>query len=109
MPGSPLSDPTWPGQAADQVVGLVEKVRDRTTGPIITIARALVFGIIAVIGGLTALILFVISGTKGLQAIIEWPLDHEKAVWVSYLIMGGILLLAGAVSMSKRHAKADDS
>lgn len=108
MNGSPLSNPTWAGQAADFLVDVVDKIRDRTTKPLVYLARGLVFGIIAVFGGLTALVLGTVVLTRGLQAILEWPLDHPTAVWVSYLLLGGIFLLAGAVAMAKRTSNAQD-
>ena len=37
----------WPAQAADAIVNAVETVRDRTTTPIMKIARGLVFGVFA--------------------------------------------------------------
>ena len=107
MAGNPLSDPNWPAQAADHLVRIVDQIRARTTRPIVLIARGLVFGIIALLGGMVALLLFLVAFTKGLQAILEWPLDHPKAVWVSYLLLGGLLLIAGMVAMAKRHPKAD--
>lgn len=107
MNGSPLSNPTWATQAADFIVDVVAKVRDRTTKPLIYVARGLVFGLIAVFGGLTALVLSLIVFTRGLQAILEWPLDHPTAVWVSYLVLGGVFLLAGSIAMAKRQPSAE--
>ena len=37
----------WPAQAADAIVNAVETVRDRTTTPIMKVARGLVFGVFA--------------------------------------------------------------
>lgn len=107
MNGSPLSNPTWATQAADFIVDVVAKVRDRTTKPLIYVARGLVFGLIAVFGGLTALVLSLIVFTRGLQAILEWPLDHPTAVWVSYLVLGGVFLLAGSIAMAKRQSSSE--
>ena len=45
----------WPAQAADTIVRVVGQVRDRTTGPAITAARAVVFGLLAAILGTVAL------------------------------------------------------
>ena len=36
----------WPAQAANSIVDLVDQVRTKTTGPAITVARGLVFGVI---------------------------------------------------------------
>ena len=39
-----LAQDDWPAAAADTIVSVVEKVRDRTTGPAITGEFAVVFG-----------------------------------------------------------------
>ena len=46
-----LGQDDWPAQAADTIVSVVEKVRDRTTGPAITATRAVVFGLLAAMLG----------------------------------------------------------
>jgi hypothetical protein len=104
MAGSPLSDPSWSASAADTVVRVVGEIRDRTTRRVVLAARGLVFGLIAVFGGLAMLVLSVIASTRALQALLEWPLDHPTAVWVSYLVLGGIFLVAGSLAMAQRHA-----
>jgi hypothetical protein len=102
MPGVSFTDPGWAGKQADTIVKVVDEIRSRTTKPIVLIARGLVFGLVAVFGAMTALVLALVGSTRALQAVIEWPLSHETAVWVSYLVLGGILLIVGAVLMAKR-------
>jgi len=104
MAGPSFTDPGWAAKQADTIVRVVDQVRARTTRPLVMLARGLVFGTIAVAGGLTALLLLLIAATRGLQAAIEWPFSHATAVWVSYLLLGGILLLAGALLMRRRHS-----
>lgn len=103
MAGSPLSDPTWSASAADTVVRVIGEVRNRTTRPIVLAARGLVFGIVAVFGGFIMLALSIILLTRLFQAVLAWPLDDVRAVWVSYLVLGVLFLLAGSVAMIQRH------
>lgn len=105
MVGPSFTDPGWAAKQADTIVRVVDQVRDRTTRPLVMLARGLVFGTIAVAGGITALLLLLIASTRGLQAFIEWPLSHATAVWVSYLVLGGILLIVGALLMRRRHTE----
>lgn len=107
MPGNPLSDPNWASTAADTIERVVTSVREKSTDKIVVLARALVFGIVAVIGGLVALVLVLVIATRGLQALLDLVVEHPTSVWVSYLALGGILCLGGAFSMSKRRS-ADD-
>ena len=78
-----------------------------------------VIGILALVG--IALVLYGLvrskSGVIGLGAFVvvvaggRWALDigdahinQDTAVWISYLVVGGIFFLAGALLMDKRHS-----
>ena len=56
MPSNPLSDPNWAPQLADTIERVVGQVRDKTTKPIVMIARGLVFGLLSVFVGVFALV-----------------------------------------------------
>ena len=103
MAGNPLNDPNWPGQLADRVVGIVGNVRDRTTKPIVTVTRAIVYGILASILGIVAVVLTLVAATRGLQALFSTFVSWDRAVYLSYLVLGGILCVAGLFLMSKRY------
>jgi uncharacterized protein YacL len=105
MAGNPLTDPNWAADVTDTIVETIDKVRSRTTKPIILIARGLVFGLLSAFLGIMALALLLIGVTRALINFIEWPLDHDTAVWVSYFILGGLLCLIGTVCMIKRQSK----
>lgn len=104
MGGLSFTDPGWAGKQADTIVRIIDQLRLRTTRPLVLLARGLVFGLVAVAGGVTALLLLLIAATRALQAVIEWPFSHPTAVWVSYLVLGGLLLVAGSVFMKLRHS-----
>lgn len=103
MASNPLSDPNWAKHTADTVERLVTTVRDKTTANLAVAARGLVFGLLGAILGLVALVLFLIAISRALQAVLEYPLDHDTAVWVSYLLLGTLFCLIGAILMAKRH------
>jgi len=105
MAGNPLTDPNWAAEVTDKIVDTIDKVRDRTTKPIVYIARGLVFGLLSTILGVVALILLLVGSSRALINFIEWPLDHDTAVWVSYFILGGLFCLIGTVCMIKRQRK----
>ena len=105
MAGNPLTDPNWASDLTDTIVTTVDKVRDRTTTPIVMIARGLVFGLLSTFLGVFILVMFLIGGTRGIISILEAPLDHDTAVWVAYYVMGGVLLTAGSVCMIKRQSR----
>jgi hypothetical protein len=97
-----LTDPSWAASLADTIERVVGVVRDRTTKPLLLVYRGAIFGVIGLFGGAAGVVLFTISLVRGLQAILEWPLDHADAVWTSYLLAGALFSLVGAILMTKR-------
>ena len=106
MAGNPLTDPKWATQFADTVERVVGQVRQRTTDKIVLLARALVYGLIAGLLGIVVAILAVIFSIRGLQSLLDLLMPWSRAVWVSYLLFGGILLLLGLLMMRKRRPRA---
>ena len=102
MPGNPLTDPNWATNLADTVERIVTGVRDRTTRNVVVAARAVVFGLLAVILGVVALVLLLIGLTRGIQALLDLAVTRERAVYLSYFVVGGICCLLGAFFMRKR-------
>lgn len=104
MAGNPLTDPRWPADLADTVERVVGTVKDRATKPAVHVTRGIVFGLLAAFLGVVALVLLLIGLSRGLQALLDLFMSTERAVYVSYLILGGILCLAGALCLRKRHS-----
>jgi len=105
MAGNPLSDPNWASDVTETIVETIDKVRDRTTKPIVMAARGLVFGILVAFLGLMAVAMLLIGVSRGLINLLEWPLDHDTSVWVSHLVLGSIFCLIGTMFMIRRHGK----
>ena len=105
MAGNPLTDPNWAADVTDSIVNTVDKVRDRTTKPLVIIARGLVFGLLASFLGILIVGLLIVGLTRAMISLIEWPLDHDSAVWVSYLVIGGILCAIGTWFMARRRSE----
>ena len=104
MPGNPLTDPNWAAETTDTVVRFVDQVKAKTTKPAVMAARGLVFGLLAAFLGLFALVLLLIFLTRGIQALLDIGLDHDRSVYISYFIVGGILSLVGLLLFKKRNA-----
>jgi hypothetical protein len=98
--GFGLTDGDWPAQATKTVVDVVGKVRDRTTGPITTAARGLVFGLFAAILGIVVAVLAIIALVRLLDEALP------SGVWLAYLVLGFVFTLAGALVFRKRKAPA---
>lgn len=102
MPANPLTDPNWADETTDTVIRLVGKVRDNGTTKIVHLARGVVYGIIAAFLGMFAMVIFLIGLTRGLQSALDWQFDHDRSVYISYLLVGGIFALAGLLLFRKR-------
>ena len=77
----------WPAQAADKIETIVDSVRIKTTGPAITVSRIVVFGLVAALLGLAALVLVLVTVLRVLDIFLD--------VWLAYLVLGAVLTLSG--------------
>src|SRR5688500_15995673 len=91
VPGSGGDD--WTAQVADTIESVVTSVRDRTTAPLVTVARAIVYGMVAGVFGVAIVILFTIIAVRVLDIVLP--------IWLTYLVLGGIFLLVGTVLWMK--------
>jgi hypothetical protein len=96
-----IGDEDWPAMAADKVVDLVDQVAAKTTGPALTAARAVVFGMLISILGTAALVLL----TIGVVRVIDVYVPGD--VWAAHTIVGGAFVLLGAWLWLKRRRPAD--
>jgi protein-S-isoprenylcysteine O-methyltransferase Ste14 len=83
---------------ADRIDEVVAKVRANTSDRLVGVARTVVYGLLAAVMGVTALILVLILVFR-LLAIIPGP------VWIPYLGVGAIFVAIGLFCWSKRTAK----
>ncbi len=104
VPPTPHSDSDWTAQAADRIEAVVVAVRDNTTVPVQQAARAVVYGLFALVMATVALVLFVI-GIFRLHVYLPFG-NEARRVWVAYLILAAIFLLAGGFLLRKRTAPA---
>jgi uncharacterized BrkB/YihY/UPF0761 family membrane protein len=102
MPGNPLTDPNWAADLADTIDRYVGKVRSTVTDRAVYVVRGVVFGIVIAIAAPVALALVLILCTKLLERVVGIGLDHDSSIWVSYMIIGGLLVTLGFVMMHMR-------
>jgi hypothetical protein len=98
-PPPPQAD--WPAQAADAIEKYVGVVRDKTTGPAITVSRAIVYGTFATIVGVAALVVLTIALVRFVDVWVP------GGVWAAHLIVGTVFTLAGAFAWMQRTPKED--
>ncbi len=86
----------WTVQAADTIERAVGKVRDKTSVPLVTVARALVFGLLAAVMGVVAAVMVAVM----LVRIIDVVTGDEN-VWIAHLAVGGLFAVVGAFLLRK--------
>lgn len=93
----------WAAETADKLEELVDKVRSQTTDRLVSIARLLVFGLLAAIMGIMAAVL-------GLAAFVHF-LDEmiPQEVWLTYLIVGAIFTAVGLFLWSKKDRRPSEA
>jgi uncharacterized membrane protein YesL len=95
----------WAVQAADTIERVVTGVRDKTTVPVVTLARVIVFGLLAATMAAVALVLFSVGLVRVVDTYLTGPFDsHARAVWVTEAGLGGIFTLVGLFLWSRRRA-----
>lgn len=97
---SPEDD--WPAQVAGSIERVVGTVRDRTTGPLQTLARGMVYGTFAVIIGVTAVVLVVITSVRLLDNYLPSSVFGENHTWAAHMFVGLAFTIAGALLWRRR-------
>src|SRR5687767_5337499 len=95
-----MPEQDWTVQAADTVERVVGTVRDKTTVPITTVARVLVFGLLAGILGLAVAVLSTIALVRAVDVY-----TGRGDVWIAHGSIGGIFTLLGLFLLRKATAK----
>ena len=100
QPGRDLAtrtDGDWTVQTADTVERLVDSIRNKSTVPLTTAARGLVYGLLAAFAGLTALVLLAILLVRAVDLA-----TGDENVWIAHIAVGTLFLLIGVWLWRKR-------
>lgn len=84
---------------ADTIERIVAGLRDKTTVPLTTVVRAVVYGLLA---GTMGMIIGVFSAIVAIRVLTAYVFQGE--VWASYLAVGGIFVLPGVFLLRKATA-----
>lgn len=94
-----MPEQDWAADTADRIDHLVATIRSKTSDRLVGVARVVVYGLLAAVMGVMALILLVIAAIRFLDAYIP------RGVWIPYMVLGAIFVLAGLFLWSKRTTK----
>jgi hypothetical protein len=97
----------WPVQAADAIERAVGAVRDKTTGPAITVARGLVYGLFSLLVGIAVLVMLAISAVRFLDVYLPDAWVGEQHTWLAHSIIGAVFAGFGWVMWTRRKPRGD--
>ncbi|MBS1848711.1 MAG: hypothetical protein JST73_10580 [Actinobacteria bacterium] len=98
MAADPPREGSWPDQATDLIVSAVGTVRDKTVGPAMTAARAIVYGLFALLIGTMALVLVSIFVIRIVTVYVG------GRVWIPQIGLG-VIFGIGALTLWSRARK----
>ena len=87
----------WSSQAADTVIRVVDVIRTNTADRLESVARFVVYGLLAAVLGLTSLILLAIGAVRVLDVYLPFRARPARGVWVADVTIGGLFALGGLV------------
>jgi hypothetical protein len=91
----------WTTDAVDTLEQIVGTVRDKTVLPAQRATRAVVYGLLVGFFVFVALVMLAIALFRVLVILVG-------DVWLAYLILGGIFVIAGAFVWTLRFARAKE-
>jgi hypothetical protein len=89
----------WTTDAANAIDNAVGLVRERTVEPVQGVARAVVYGLLAALVLIPALVLLTIAVFRLLT------IAFDGHVWASWCVLGGIFVVAGWFCWSRRNPR----
>lgn len=90
-----------PRKAADAVQLVVDTIHDKAIRPAILATRAVVFGLVV---AALATLLLVLGSIAVLRLLDVYAFGHR--VWLSYVVLGGVLTLTGLAVWTRRTARS---
>jgi hypothetical protein len=99
---APAPDGDWATRTAESIERVVQAVRDRTTRPLLLAGRAVVYGLLAAILGVAAVVLLAILVVRLLTVL-------TGKAWLAELIVGALFTVAGIVLLMMRRRVAEAS
>ena len=96
---SPTDGDDWASETTDRLDQLIAAIRAQTTDRLIKIARIVVFGVLGAILAVAAATLALIALVRIADTIIP------QEVWLTYLVLGAILIAAGLLAWWKKEPR----
>ncbi len=106
------ADQDWVINTSNMIEGVIDRVRDGAVVKLTTLVRAIVYGALLAIVGVTALVLLTIVFVRMLDIYLDYIAFLPENVWLADFVAGAIFIVLGLFVWSKRspkHAAAKDA
>ena len=97
----------WVSEATETIERVIDGIRDKAVVPLTTVARALVYGLLAIVVAIAAVVVFAIAIVRILDVYLDYIPKLSDGVWVADLVAGAIFVIAGLLLWAKRSPKAE--
>ena len=95
----------WQTRVTDQIIDNVDKVKRLATDNAVLVLRALVFGLVILVLGIAALIMFVTVAIRMADAYLPIGNGVGDATWAAHLFVGTLFSVLGIGAwMSRRNS-----
>jgi hypothetical protein len=95
--------PDWAKETADRIESAVVSIRSKTADPLERIVRVVVYGLVAAVLGIAAVVLL----TAALVRAVDVAIPGE--VWSAHVAVGGIFTVVGLFLWTKRRQPSGDA
>ena len=105
---TPRPPSSWTGQAADTIETVVLTVKDKTTVPLQTAARALVYGLVLAVVAVILVVLSVIAAVRIADVwLLGWAgrVHGHHRLYIAYLVLGMVCSFGGFTCWARRAPK----
>lgn len=85
----------WQANATDWIIDKVDLVKRMATDNAVLVLRALVFGLVILVLGIAALIIFVTISVRMADAYLPIGNGVGDATWAAHLFVGGLFSILG--------------
>jgi hypothetical protein len=100
---NPIGNPNWSNEVLDLIDKVIAVVRDNATNRAKGVLLGLVYGIVIGIAAISAGLILLIFMFRGLEEILGIWFSDATAVWMTYLILGGLFALVGLFLLHRAH------
>lgn len=101
---TPTANDDWIVGATDSIIGYVDKARTLGTDNAVRVLRGIVFGLVAMVFAIAAVIFTVVMLVRMADAYLPIGAGVGDATWAAHLFVGGMLSVLGFGLWASRKA-----